>query len=69
MRMREIRGPNMMTLAICYDLSKAFGVIMHDILLSKLNSYGIRGIANEWFNSYLSNRHQYVEIDGPIGVI
>jgi hypothetical protein len=69
MRMREIRGPNMMTLAICCDLSTAFDVIRHDILLSKLNSYGIRGIANEWFNSYLSNRHQYVEIDGPIGVL
>ncbi len=39
-------------------------VISHDILLNKLNSYGIRGIANQWFRSYLSDRSQYVEIDG-----
>ncbi len=52
------------TLAIFCDLSKAFDVISHDILLSKLDSYGIRGIANQWFKSYLSNRVQYVEIEG-----
>ncbi len=33
-------------------------------ILNKLNSYGIRGIANQWFRSYQSDRSQYVEIDG-----
>ena len=33
-------------------------------LLKKLSRYGIRGIANKWFESYLSNRQQYVEIEG-----
>ena len=34
------------------------------ILLSKLDAYGIRGIPLKWFQSYLSNRKQYVELDG-----
>ena len=52
------------TLAVLCDLSKAFDVINHDILFNKMNTYGIRGIANEWFMSYLSERQQFVEIDG-----
>ncbi len=52
------------TLAVLCDLSKAFDVINHDTLLRKLNNYGIRGIANDWFRSYLSDRYQFVEIEG-----
>ena len=51
------------TLAIFCDLSKAFDVISHDILLKKLNTYGIRGNVNNWFRSYLSDRKQFVDID------
>ena len=45
------------------DLSKAFDTLNTDILLYKLNYYGIRGRSHEWFRSYLSNRRQFTSID------
>ena len=44
------------TIATFIDLSKAFDTLEHGVLLKKLNKYGIRGLANEWYKSYLSNR-------------
>ena len=46
------------------DLQKAFDTVGHQTLLSKLDYYGIRGISNNWFKSYLSNRQQCVSING-----
>ena len=46
------------------DFQKAFDTVDHQILLAKLNHYGIRGVSNDWFKYYLSNRNQYVSING-----
>ena len=55
---------NEMAIGIFVDLSKAFDTLDHDILLSKLDHYGIRGNLLLWLKSYLSNRKQYVDVSG-----
>ena len=51
---------------IFIDLRKAFDTVNHVILLLKLENYGIRDNVLNWFQSYLSNRKQYVSINGNL---
>ena len=50
-------------LSIFLDFKKAFNCVSHNILLSKLRHYKLRGITYSCFESYLSNRKQYVHIN------
>ena len=49
--------------AVFLDLSKAFDTLDHNILLHILDHYGIRGVAKQLFESYITNRQQFVQIN------
>ena len=57
---------HLFTCGIFIDLKKAFDTVNHQILLSKLNHYGFRGIINKWFESFLCHRTQTLEINNQI---
>ena len=54
---------NKIPIAILMDLSKAFDTIGHEILISKMEHYGIQNLESQLFKSYLSDRKQYVEFN------
>ena len=43
---------------VFFNLKKAFDTVDHEVILKNLSHYGMRGIANEWFCSYLTKRKQ-----------
>ena len=49
---------------ILLDFQKAFNIVPHQRLLSKLSSYGIQNETHSWINSWLTQRKQRVIVDG-----
>ena len=52
--------------AVLLDFSKAFDKVDHKLLLSKINNAGIHGPLLNWMTSFLTNRLQYVVVEGSI---
>ena len=63
-KIKESIGNGKFRCCIFIDLRKAFNTVNHDILLLKLEHYDIRGSMLNWFKAYLTNRNQYVYING-----
>ena len=51
--MREALDDRNVSCGVFVGLQKAFDAADHQILLAKLNHYGIHGVSNDWFKSYL----------------
>ena len=60
----ESLSKRQVSLLLLIDFSKAFDMVEHPILIDKLEHYGIRGPALKWLKSYLSNRKQFVSLNG-----
>ena len=57
---------NYYTALVVLDLKKAFDTVNHDILLHKLECYGIREVAHDPFSSFLSKRLQYISVENEL---
>ena len=55
-------GNKQNTICIFLDFAKAFDTVNHNILLQKLQYYGVRGLPYLWFKSYLTDRKHFVSI-------
>eukprot|EP00732_Lithocolla_globosa_P005511 Lithocolla_globosa_v1_NODE_5747_length_1190_cov_17.937500.p1 type:complete len:325 gc:universal NODE_5747_length_1190_cov_17.937500:982-8(-) len=62
--LQQLDKKDMVGLGIFIDLAKAFDTVNHEILLKKLEIYGVESLALKLISSYLSNRQQTVVIDG-----
>ena len=61
---RKALDENKFACGVFVDFQKAFDTVNHDILIKKLDHYGIRNTQNNWFRLYLTDRSQFVSILG-----
>lgn len=62
----EVTNKKKIIISVFLDLKRAFETINIELLLIKLNAYGVRGKVLEWFGSYLKKRRQYVKYNGEL---
>ena len=62
-KIRSALDQNIFACGVFIDLQKALDTVNHDILLHKLDRYGIRGLPNKLFQSLLSGRSKYTSIE------
>lgn len=61
-----LRHDRKVIIAVFLDLQRAFETVDRDILLQKIESYGVREVELLWFKSYLSGRKQRTKLNGII---
>jgi hypothetical protein len=54
------------TVSVYFDLTKAFDIVPHNILLRKLSNFGLSSSYVDWFHSYFSNRQPFFRISGTL---
>ncbi len=59
----------LLSILILLDLSVAFDTISHPVLLERLAGTGVTGTALKWFNSYLTDRKQFVQMKNILGEV
>ena len=55
-RIQEACDNSQYACRIYVDFKNAFDTVNHNVLLDKLAHYGVRGIENNWFKTYLTDR-------------
>ena len=63
-KVAEALASGKVAMAVLLDVRKAFDLVDRDILLAKLEHYGVRGKCLDWFKSYFSGRRQRVYFNG-----
>ena len=62
-KIREVCDKVLFACGVYLDFEKTVDAVNYEILLSKLQHYGVTGIANDWMRSFLTNRKQYTSIN------